>query len=356
MLTPLRTAEPAEDPPSRRRASRRESSSDMFGETPTGTYDDPRRRGLYTHEVTYDDLFQAGPIETCRMQVGALVESGRFREAAEAALEAVGDQLEQELFFPGREADATPYIEIFDGVLARASEEEAADLRRILELRQTRFERARERVAVDPDRVAPFRAAVGRDIGRFLGDRRSGFGDLPEERHLPLEGGTYRLLEPGTVRVGVPGGPSRKVALDAFHLRMRPVTNAEYAAFLDRTGYPPHPLWGWRGLDLPNRPVVGVTWNDAAAYAAHHGGRLPTEAEWVAAMVAGLVPVRELTWELCFDDAGDPGGEMGTQGAILMGEAMPKALRGAGGKRSQLRWDAWRADTGFRLVLDPRMA
>lgn len=358
MLTPLRTAQQEPEPeaaPSRRRGQA-ERRSTMFGETPTGTFDDPRRRGLYTNEVTYDDLYQLGPIETCRLRVAAMVEQGQVRLAAEVALEAVGDQLELELFFPGEDADATPYIEIFDSVLFQASEEEAEELRRVLELRQVRFDRARERVGVDPERLAPFRASIGRDIGRFLGDRRSGFGDLPEERHLPLEGGTYRLLEPQSIRVGPPGGPSRPVALDSFHLRTKAVTNAEYASFLDRTGYPPHPLWGWRGLDLPNRPVVGLRWEDAAAYAAHYGGRLPTEAEWLAAFGEELVPARELTWEMCFDDAGDPGGPMGTQGAILIGEAMPKALRGPGGKRSQLAWDAWRADAGFRLVLDPRMA
>lgn len=356
MLTPLRTAAAEPEPAPARRRSTGSASPAMFGETPSGTYDDRRRQGLYVNEVVYDDLFQLGPIETCRSKVAGLVESGQVREAAEAALEAVGDQLELELFFPGQEADATPYIEILDEVLARANRADAEELRRILELRQVRFQRARERTGVDPARLAPFRASVGRDIGRFLGDRRRGFGDLPEERHLPLEGGTYRLLEPESIRVGAPGGPSREVALDAFHLRTQAVSNGEYAAFLDRTGYPPHPLWGWRGLDLPNRPVVGLRWEDAASYAAHYGGRLPTEAEWMAALREGLVPARDLTWELCFDDAGDPGGPMGTQGAILLGEAMPKALRGVGGRRSQLAWDSWRADAGFRLVLDPRMA
>ena len=356
MLTPMRSEEPDPTPARPREGVRPGRKASMFGETPTGTFDDPRRRGMYDNEVSYEDLFRLGPIQICRQQVSSLVEQGRTREAAEVALQSVGDQLELELFFPDRDADATPYIEIFDGVLAGATDDVAKELRRILELRQVRFERARERAGGDAERLAPFRAAIGRDIGRFLGDRRSGFGDLPDERHLPLEGGTYRLLEAATVHVGPPGGPTRPVALDAFHLRTKAVTNAEYATFLDRTGYPPHPLWGWRGLDLPNRPVVGLRWEDAAAYAAHYGGRLPTEAEWLVALQAGLVPARELTWELCFDDAGDPGGPMGTQGAILVGEDMPKALRGAEGKRSQLAWDAWRADAGFRLVLDPRMA
>ena len=76
--------------------------------------------------------------------------------------------------------------------------------------------------------------------------------------------------------------PRREVYVDAFYLDQHEVTTARYARFLVATGsvQPPD---GWddpdraRGADLP---VIGVDWNDAAAYCKWAGKRLPTETEW----------------------------------------------------------------------------
>lgn len=86
--------------------------------------------------------------------------------------------------------------------------------------------------------------------------------------------------------------------LAAFQLGRTPVTNLEYASFVE-TGRAAAPPW-WTNPDFsaPRQPVVGVTWNDAMAYCEWLGEigegvwRLPAEAEWEHAACGGLVAPR----------------------------------------------------------------
>ncbi|HPJ79701.1 MAG TPA: SUMF1/EgtB/PvdO family nonheme iron enzyme [Prolixibacteraceae bacterium] len=80
----------------------------------------------------------------------------------------------------------------------------------------------------------------------------------------------------------------REFAMPAFLMDRHPVTNREYKAFLEATGYQPADtanfLRHWeKGTFLPGEgdfPVVYVSLEDARAYARWAGKRLPTELEW----------------------------------------------------------------------------
>lgn len=102
--------------------------------------------------------------------------------------------------------------------------------------------------------------------------------------------------------------PQRRLHLSEFFIERTPVTNAQFAAFVEATGYKTvaelegvgfiktgeHsgvtevPGVSWlcpRGPDstwqnIPDHPVVLLTWPDVITYAEWSGKQLPTEAQW----------------------------------------------------------------------------
>jgi formylglycine-generating enzyme required for sulfatase activity len=109
--------------------------------------------------------------------------------------------------------------------------------------------------------------------------------------------------EPETIRVaagpfimgssnGEPAeAPPHEVTLPTFFMGKYPITNQEYAEFINATGYAPPPVTaGWMlgkpPKDKLTHPVISVTWYDAMVYChwlCEYTGkqyRLPTEAEW----------------------------------------------------------------------------
>jgi len=76
--------------------------------------------------------------------------------------------------------------------------------------------------------------------------------------------------------------PAHKVLVNPFFIDRNEVTCEEYAKFAVATGHRPPPNWasGRYPDGAAQRPVANVDWDDANAYAAWAGKRLPTEQEW----------------------------------------------------------------------------
>lgn len=76
--------------------------------------------------------------------------------------------------------------------------------------------------------------------------------------------------------------PEHKVKVRPFFIDINEVTCEEYKKFVQATNRQPPATWlngvypsGWE-----RRPVTDINWDDASAYAAWAGKRLPTEEEW----------------------------------------------------------------------------
>jgi formylglycine-generating enzyme required for sulfatase activity len=132
------------------------------------------------------------------------------------------------------------------------------------------------------------RVQAGTLLGR-LGDPRFG-GPLP-----PLA-----AVAAGAFTLGSQGGyedegPARRIDVPAFEIGVYPVTNQEYALFLDDTTHPEPRYWHDLRFNNPSYPVVGVTWHDAMAYCAWLNARL-AQAGLLAADSVVRLPL-EVEWE-----------------------------------------------------------
>ena len=151
--------------------------------------------------------------------------------------------------------------------------------------------------------------------------------EIPRAAHVPIlgalagdadiPGGAFSLGSPQTAAFLFDNEKwAHDVAVAPFRMARAPVTNRDYAAFVDDRGYERRELWcedGWRwrtqeGAEHPvywrradagqgggrweirrfdrwaplepDQPVVHVNWHEADAWCRWAGRRLPSEAEW----------------------------------------------------------------------------
>ncbi len=114
----------------------------------------------------------------------------------------------------------------------------------------------------------------------------SGTMTVPVESVKGKDGAPMMLIPAGLFLMGSNDGlpnerPEHSVTLKAFYIDQYEVTAGRYQKFLEAGKREiPSPADNDAGRSLEDRPVVGVTWKEAAAYCLWAGKRLPTEAEW----------------------------------------------------------------------------
>ena len=115
----------------------------------------------------------------------------------------------------------------------------------------------------------------GNFVFKVQGIEIEGYDDIGVDVQYPWEDSPRRFHE-------------HPMQVKSFWIDTYPVTNAQFKKFLDNTHYHPQDdlnfLRDWKGGSFPagwdNKPVTWVSLEDARAYAAWAGKRLPHEWEW----------------------------------------------------------------------------
>lgn len=100
---------------------------------------------------------------------------------------------------------------------------------------------------------------------------------VPGNPLIPVAGGTFIFgndTGPENER------PRMEVILPGFAMNRTEISNAQYRRFVEETGHRSTFYGGHPQLGIDNRPAVGVSWDDAAAFCAHYGLTLPSEKQF----------------------------------------------------------------------------
>ena len=91
---------------------------------------------------------------------------------------------------------------------------------------------------------------------------------------------------------GVNESPVHKVYIKEFYIDEHEVTLQQFRIFVEETGYNLPDRVRSDRFNSPKQPIIGVSYEDAEAYAKWAGKRLPTEQEWEKAARGGLVGLK----------------------------------------------------------------
>jgi len=179
-------------------------------------------------------------------------------------------------------------------------------------------------------------------------------GPVPGPEDVAIPAGHFRMGDAGRGFAYDNERPCHEAELSSYRIDRTPVTNAQYARFVEDRGYARRELWshaGWNWKELeqaerplywsadgrerrfdkldaidPYMPVMHVSFHEADAYARWAGKRLPSEAEWekAASWDAGEERARHYPWG---DDPPTP--ERANLDQLTFGPARVGALNGA---------------------------